>query len=401
MGKKVKYLNFKTKAYSFNFFLSSLLIISGILSLLFLLLKNEIAVDNRYYRSFRAIDLYQSAFNYALSLNASIDTNFIFQDLQISNELVEVSIIPWASYYVLNLNFPDSSLVKFNRSFLINPQLLSGSASPTLYLADNQISINVLEDVQLSGSIFVPDAKMNNITDDLNSKVNLHQSTPTLPLLRPELEILKEYTPIPKDNRVKLLNTSEQRVKNSFREATLILYCNGMDTLKNMDLSNNIILISERHIVIDKSCQLDNIIVHAPTIEVLDNFKGQAHFIVQDSIRFGKNLKLSNSSIVISNPQKKGIHFKDHSEISGNVIVFQNTENLNPLVISDRLTTFTGQMYVEGAINLMGHFSASVIATSTLTFNSQKIMGNSLRNLSIEPFWDGSSLTRYTQLREH
>ena len=184
---------------------------------------------------------------------------------KISNELVEVSIIPWASYYVLNLNFPDSSLVKFNRSFLINPQLLSGSASPTLYLADNQISINVLEDVQLSGSIFVPDAKMNNITDDLNSKVNLHQSTPTLPLLRPELEILKEYTPIPKDNRVKLLNTSEQRVKNSFREATLILYCNGMDTLKNMDLSNNIILISERHIVIDKSCQLDNIIVHAPT----------------------------------------------------------------------------------------------------------------------------------------
>lgn len=139
----------------------------------------------------------------------------------------------------------------------------------------------------------------------------------------------------------------------SFKDETR--YFLASDTLKNLKICGNAIIVSPGEIVIDSTCHLMDIWVVAKSIIVGDNFKGRMHLAAEESISIGTDSSFEYPSSATLYGEVQGVNQKlimdDNCNFTGIVLGPKNTKS--SLVLS-RNGLFEGQLYWPGKAELKG-----------------------------------------------
>lgn len=173
--------------------------------------------------------------------------------------------------------------------------------------------------------------------------------------------------------------------------------------LKGKKISGNVIFYSDKLVVIDSSCHLDNVLIFAPAIVVNDYFQGSVQLFATDSINIGKNCNLQYPSVIglIKKESKEFQPFiKVNSQTSFKGIIFTYGEvqdRQQTYVSIDKDVLIEGQIYSEGFLEVKGTVWGNVSCNQFSLRTPSSVYSNHLLNATIDnsklsPHYIGSSL---------
>ena len=156
-------------------------------------------------------------------------------------------------------------------------------------------------------------------------------------------------------------------------------------------ISNNVIIISESDLVIEKGSFLENVVLIAPKIVFKNGFTGNLQAFASDYIEIQERCELKYPSVLgLLNKKKKDqeVDFviKDNSVISG--LIFATGSNKNrqkPKVKILSNTLIQGQVVIDGNLELKGEVSGEVICQNLYLETPSSYYDNYLLNSTIDP----------------
>ncbi|HEY2582441.1 MAG TPA: hypothetical protein VGI43_11580, partial [Mucilaginibacter sp.] len=222
----------------------------------------------------------------------------------------------------------------------------------------------------------------------------IHVSEKKLPPLdQNRLNKLEQYFAM--DTRVKNILPSVDSVNVSFLSPTQVFNFEKVaQTVQNVKLSGNIILVSDTTVIIDNTAVLDNTMVFARAIIVKSGFRGNCQLFATDSISVENNCcfdypsclgVLHFGSSVISSIEK--ISIGEGTEFSGIIFSYEKTEKpIKPLIQLGKNVKIKGQVYSQGNLELkdQAEVDGSIFASSFLYKSSFTRFENYLINVTID-----------------
>jgi hypothetical protein len=165
-------------------------------------------------------------------------------------------------------------------------------------------------------------------------------------------------------------------------------------TLSNINLSGNIVLLSDTTINIDSTAVLSNIIVFAKGIHVKTCFHGNAQLFARDSISVDSNcrftypsclglLRFDKPGIV---PVQEKIRLGNHTAFSGILFTYEKIESsLKPMIDLGKGVKVTGQVYSQEVLRTKDSVDVdgSVFTSQFLYQNSFTSFQNYLINITM------------------
>jgi hypothetical protein len=165
------------------------------------------------------------------------------------------------------------------------------------------------------------------------------------------------------------------KLVNSFTEPTKVIRNGGVVNLQFIELTGNIIVQSSTKIRVYKSALLNDVILIAPQIEILDKTVGNFQAIASKKIRVGKkcNLSYPTALIVVEKKELSSVTtFKDKeinqifidksSEIRGVVgfISENKKDNHKAQIVLEEQSVVIGEVYCNQNFELKGTVKGSV-----------------------------------------
>lgn len=188
---------------------------------------------------------------------------------------------------------------------------------------------------------------------------------------------------------------------NSFLKPPQIVYSNSAIQLLSNQLIGNIIIQSRSKIVVDVNSKLEDVVLIAPEIEILNNVKGKFQAIATKHIKVGKYVSLNypsslvlfkkNISISDTAPNNSNLNnepdiiIDNHSTIEG-VIIYQGApkpNNYNLQIQLKEQSKVVGEIYCNENLELIGVVEGSVFTNNFLAKQSGSIYQNHIYNGSI------------------
>ncbi|TDQ21838.1 hypothetical protein [Tenacibaculum caenipelagi] len=176
------------------------------------------------------------------------------------------------------------------------------------------------------------------------------------------------------------LNDSIQRFElennlnmmQSFNKQTLLNDSGFGIFLRNITLKGNIIIRSEKKIIVEASAKLNDVILIAPEIELKENVYGNFQVFATKSIILGKNCKIEYPSALVliddKEDKKNGnkIEIGEGSVFKG-ILLYkdqskQGKRSYIPQIIVKDKALLVGETYSEGNVELLGSINGTVIA---------------------------------------
>jgi hypothetical protein len=287
-----------------------------------------------------------------------------------------------------------------------------------LYLADEDRPLSVSGATAITGNAFVPKAGIKKAYVDnkayqgdeklVNGNINNSQKK-LPPLDEARLAALAAYF-LEKEpqarNDSNLLRADT--IQNSFLKPTRTLFLGKkVETIKNIVLRGNIILESDTTLVIDRTAQLENVLVFAPAIIVNSGFRGTCQLFATDSIHiqagcmfnYPSCLGVLNANSSKTNPYVKLVLDKN-TLFNGAVFTHrQKEEEIMPILSLDSNVTVTGQLYAQGILQFKYNLQVNgSVFTKLFTYRSgYSLMENTLVDARISvkglsPYYLTSSL---------
>ncbi len=180
-------------------------------------------------------------------------------------------------------------------------------------------------------------------------------------------------------------------LSNSFLDSTILIYDQESLDLKNFSSSGNIIIMTEKDLIIRNSCNFNNILCYAKNIFIEDNFRGQLQCIASDTLICGQNCLFSYpSNLVVSNRDstilKKGfLKIGRNTKIEGAVVL--NThwkhQQYKPEIHISPLCEIKGQLYCNGAIQLEGNVFGTVFTNMFILRKPSALYNNHLLDIEL------------------
>jgi len=181
-----------------------------------------------------------------------------------------------------------------------------------------------------------------------------------------------------------------------------------VQTIKNIKMDGNIVLLSDTTILIDSTAKLSNIMVFAKSISVKSGFHGKAQLFATDSIRVEPNCSFDYPSCLgvlrfqsakLSTNEK--ISLGEKTNFSGIIFTYEKTESpLKPSIEIGKNARIKGQIYSQGLLELKdkSEIDGSIFTSRFIYKNSFTLFENYLINTTIDskllsPYYLTSELT--------
>jgi hypothetical protein len=204
-------------------------------------------------------------------------------------------------------------------------------------------------------------------------------------------------TNISTDSIVFYENSTEQTIRNSFRNRCLILFSKKAIKLDKRILKGNIKVVSEKEISVDQSSILNDLILEAPNIKIGSNFFGNIQCYATDSIILLNNVVLEfPSSLIVNGTQRSNIKLNSDCQVRGSIVLISNEDKNNCILNLDSNTLIVGDIYCQGKIELRSKVIGSILTNGLVYRIGSSIFENVIVNSTINSislpsqFVDGS-----------
>ncbi|TWI85740.1 hypothetical protein IQ13_0905 [Lacibacter cauensis] len=262
-----------------------------------------------------------------------------------------------------------------SKSFLYGNRL-PHYMNQSLYLADHKRSLFLVGQTKLVGDLTIPDAgiKPGYVNHKGFSFESLYQgkssgSKPTLPSLD-TLEVARLQ------NLVDLIDSTKRRVIQSklvansitagFDEETYFYLSSDSISLRNILLAGNVVVVSNRHIAIDSSAILKDIIVIAPSVTIGKGFKGNLQVFATHSLILKDRVTLDYPSVLAliglsTETRVTKVTIEEDVTITGIIMAIQGKQKNPPYVHIDNGFLLEGIYYCNGFSSLAGKVNGTVL----------------------------------------
>ena len=312
----------------------------------------------------------------------------LLQNVNQRNEKVnsEVNNKKWGLYNILTceiVNYKDT----ISKMALVGEQEYRYS-NLALYLADKGNALKLAGKTIIKGDIKMSDFGIKTIyINKLLFSGNYCNSciTPS----QKEVPKLKEMN-ILAENKSIHMNYSEIKdadiSNNSFRKPTIVVHCN-VTRLTNCKLNGNFHIVSNDSISISASCDLTDVIIKAPTVNIEDDLEGNFQIFAKKHIYVGDNVMLNYPSVLYLNSSAKGgVTIGSNVVIAGAVVVTGNNSMFDRFryLSIDKNSTILGQVYCKGKMQLKGKVYGSIMANTFYLETGETSYDNTLLDVTID-----------------
>jgi hypothetical protein len=271
-----------------------------------------------------------------------------------------------------------------------------------LYLIDEERPVSLSGKTAIIGDVYIPKAGITTAYVDnkayqgdkrlvIGKKYN---SNKTLPLLSENR--LAQFQQLTNANHSgdSLLNHIDSLKQSFLLPAKYFSFKKKIQTLSNIKLSGNVILVSDTVINIDSTASLNNIIVYAKGIHIKSGFHGNVQLFAKDSISVDSNCRFNYPSCLgllrfdkpgIVAVQEK-IHLGNRSTLSGIIFTYEKNESiLKPMIDLGKGVKVIGQVYSQGGLRTKDslEIDGSVFTSQFLYQNSVTLFQNYLINITM------------------
>ena len=276
---------------------------------------------------------------------------------------------------------------------------------PALYLKDNNNALVLVGNTNIQGDVFLPinGVKAGNISGHSyfsNQLINgtVSQSNSKLPNIKNRI-YLEELSNgmIDTENSIFIELEEGKKIANSFSKPTEIYKQSGSFVLRNIKLVGNIIIQSDSLIRVENTTQLNDVLLIAPTIEVMNNVTGNFQAFATKNITVGENCKLIYPSVLFINEEKTDnsvkqdtnenakIQINSNSSIKGMVAFLSNSTitNYKPQIVLEENSKVEGEVYCDKNFELKGTIIGSVYTNNFIATQFGSIYQNHIYNGAI------------------
>jgi hypothetical protein len=279
-----------------------------------------------------------------------------------------------------------------------------------LYLADQDRPLSLCGKTFIHGTCYLPKAGVkrayiegqNFIGQQLINGETL-KSEKTLPAIKKEIpeNIAGMFSNMPENNDSIVAFDYVATIDslcNSFENKTIILYSTNDIVLKGKTYSGNLNIRSDRTVIVNQDCKLNDVIIYAHEIIIKSGFSGNLQAFANDSIVIEKKCRLEYPSALgivrtKASPDKLNILLDENSTIDGVILAYQESGNSKQQVKVDigKEAVITGQVYSNGLADIKGNVSGTLWCNKFILSTASSVYENHLLNARI----DRSSLSKY------
>lgn len=343
-----------------------------------------------------------SGINYGLSFHQEIPINSeieidLFNDEQ---HKVKLSKTYWGAFYVLSSKATwRNKLV--SKSALIGSNFKEGEEI-ALYLVDQNKPLSLTGKTQITGDCYIPKAGVKRayiegksfVGNKLINGIKLNSSK-TLPLINKELikENLNNFSVIENTSDSLIdyeLFLEQDSIVNSFRNKTLVLYSSLTINLSNKVIEGNVIIKSDKNIIVNQSSKITNAILYAKGIVLEKDTKGTMQLFAQDSVLVEDNCQLNYPSVVAligkgNTLVSKKIIVSEDVKIKGSLFLYnENFDRKHQAFLSiGKDSEITGEVYSSELLELKGKVFGGVFCNKLLLKTASSVYENHLMDAII------------------
>jgi hypothetical protein len=277
-----------------------------------------------------------------------------------------------------------------------------------IYLVDEGRPLSIAGTTFIKGTCYLPEAGIKTAYIEGTSyegeekvRGKIEKSKNTLPKPDPEIcKRMKDYLLGNYDvtDSTDVLNgLNADTIRRSFFQSTLIIKMKKKSSLSKVFLSGNIIITADTTLVIDSSAKLNDVILFAPGVEILEGFNGSLQIVAKDSVKIGKscNLKYPSSVCLLKTDFKvmqPFIILKEDSKVSGLVFTTTDVQDLQfTKIIIEKNALVEGQVFSDGFVDIQGKVHGNVTCKTFSLKTPSSTYENHLLNATI----DNSRLSKY------
>ncbi|MFI5204276.1 MAG: hypothetical protein ACHQF2_07245 [Flavobacteriales bacterium] len=318
------------------------------------------------------------------------------------SDSVELTRKPWGGYEII-VSRAFSKNKHVVKTALVGQTSKADSLRTSLYLCDMDRPLSVCGATRLDGKLFLPKAGIKrayiegqNYTGDKLMYGNRFDSGRNLPAFNKELiESNKAYLQVRFPANDSVVNVDGIRlpdsVSNSFANKTLVLYSTGSIHVNLQALHGNVIVVAHKIVLSQRTSVLD-VLFYANEIIVPDDFEGSFQAFASESITIGKNCRLKFPMVLAAfhSGNKKendlpSIYIGEGTEITGEIICYDEKYMFNKerLISIDRNVNITGEVYINGLLDLKGNVFGSVYCHRFMMKTPSSVYENHLLNSEI------------------
>ncbi len=366
-----------------------LIILLGFLQLM--ALQKKVAIKNNLYKE--SILNVNNGFHQLSNINLPYNTITTQQLSENEKEKATFFKKKWGIYNIVHIT---SHVAKetFKKIGLIGYKTNKKKA---IYLTSHNTPLILVGTSTIIGNADLPNkgVKKGNISGTsfygkrlINGKIN--KSSTHLPALK-EINFTKNEFLTGAIENINL-NVNDNIIQSFFKN-TLYYNSNTSIRLHNIVLKGNIIIESNRKIIVDKSAILEDIILIAPEIVVQTNVNGNFQMFASEKIHIQKNCTLNYPSSVVINTKKvntkeESILIAENTTVKGIVLYKQNSTkkiktNFSPQIKISKNTNIAGEVYCEGNLELLGNIKGCVYTNNFITKQFGSVYLNHIYNGNI------------------
>lgn len=314
------------------------------------------------------------------------------------NTHVETTVLKkqWGIYDVATI-----TSTRNNESF-VKTALLGGQQKErtALYLQDVNQPLVVVGNTRIEGKSYLPSKGVK--SGSIGGKAYMGNQLIYGKVLTsedelPEFQNLIHYDDVlnrisSNENNETLALEENQKLIQSFVEPTKVIRNFGPMELSNQKLSGNIIVYSETRIRVKEACNLKDVILIAPEIEIEDRVKGNFQAFANKKINVGKNCELEYPSALVLNEkivqatntteEIQQIVIDKETTFRG-VVVFlseHNEESYKPQIVLEEQSTIMGEVYCNQNLELLGAVNGSVFTKGFIANQFGSVYKNHIYN---------------------
>lgn len=256
----------------------------------------------------------------------------------------------------------------------------SDTSLPALYLADHNSPLCLVGKSKIVGNCFLPRRGVQkgyidgrNFEGKHLIKGKIKNSEKSIPSIKTRYEnnliytAMQHYLQTGKYKKINLEDITSNSLVNSFCDTTEVIYDSTGILLGNINLKNNIVVLSRTEVLISGKAKLQNIVVYAPSIFIQAGFQGTLQCIASDTLYVGKNVSMGYPSALcltngITDTISRILKIEPETKINGLVCVnlTEKKDDPKPDIYIQKNVQLTGILYSNVPTRFFGKVLGSI-----------------------------------------
>lgn len=276
--------------------------------------------------------------------------------------------------------------------FGCKPRRKPGTA---LYLADEGKPLYLSGTASIVGDVFLPWSGIKLAAtrrEDLSQKIvngEINQSESFIPMQSERFYdraqgYLKYH--LPGNSKVEFVNSAaleRTAIANSFVSDSRVLQSDSELVLGEVNLKGNLVIRSDKSIIVSKHAKLQDVLLVAPYILLEQGASATAQFFAADSIVLQNEVSLFYPSLLCLPSQNgKGVvKIGNQVNVASDIMIGAGSaeKHYNSLHIGQG-STVQGQVYVEGAVEHYGTIKGSLVCSRFIQQTASGMRGNYMQD---------------------